>query len=208
MPDSIDGTPLARVPLVAHPSAPCPAVREVTASLALDGASLVLICRIAGDLNGLRIPAAGEDLDPLRLWAHTCAEIFVAPAGAEAYVEHNFSPCGRAARFAFAAYRERTDAAAFDGTVVVSRHDGAVEIEGRVPRGDLGAAEARLSLSAVIEDAQGELSLWAVRHPCQRPDFHHRGGLALTWSATPVPAIAVDEDIPLAQGATPRGDPR
>ena len=31
----------------------------------------------------------------------------------------------------------------------------------------------RLGLSAVIEEANGRLSYWALAHPAGRPDFHH-----------------------------------
>ena len=38
---------------------------------------------------------------------------------------------------------------------------------------------ARLGLTAVIEEAGGRLSYWALRHPAERPDFHDAGGFAL-----------------------------
>ncbi|MBU2034068.1 MAG: hypothetical protein KKH37_09945 [Alphaproteobacteria bacterium] len=33
--------------------------------------------------------------------------------------------------------------------------------------------------SAVLEEAAGEKSYWAVSHPTSKPDFHHADGLAL-----------------------------
>jgi hypothetical protein len=44
---------------------------------------------------------------------------------------------------------------------------------------ELSAAEARLALSAVIEERGGQRSYWALRHPPGPPDFHHPDGFAL-----------------------------
>ena len=40
----------------------------------------------------------------------------------------------------------------------------------------------KLGLSAVVEAGDGARSYWALRHPSEKPDFHHRGGLLLTLS--------------------------
>jgi hypothetical protein len=37
----------------------------------------------------------------------------------------------------------------------------------------------QLALSAVVEDEQGLLSYWALKHPPGRPDFHHPDAFAL-----------------------------
>jgi hypothetical protein len=40
-------------------------------------------------------------------------------------------------------------------------------------------ARLTLALSAVIEDEDGVLSYWALKHPAGKPDFHHRDAFAL-----------------------------
>ena len=49
--------------------------------------------------------------------------------------------------------------------------------------GDLAALRDaghwRIALAAVIEDENGGLSYWALRHPPGKPDFHHPNGFAL-----------------------------
>jgi hypothetical protein len=35
-------------------------------------------------------------------------------------------------------------------------------------------------LAAVIEDENGGLSYWALRHPPGKPDFHHPNAFAMT----------------------------
>lgn len=37
----------------------------------------------------------------------------------------------------------------------------------------------RLGLSSVIEDDQGMLSYWALKHPPGKPDFHHPSSFAI-----------------------------
>jgi hypothetical protein len=40
----------------------------------------------------------------------------------------------------------------------------------------------RLGLSAVIEDANGGMSYWALTHPPGKPDFHHADAFACEFS--------------------------
>ena len=42
----------------------------------------------------------------------------------------------------------------------------------------------RLGLSAIVEDAAGILSYWALRHPPNKPDFHHTDTFALQMRST------------------------
>jgi hypothetical protein len=43
----------------------------------------------------------------------------------------------------------------------------------------------QLALSAVIEEADGRLSYWALTHPAAKPDFHHAEGFALAFPYHP-----------------------
>ena len=170
--------------LSCHPSARCDAVAEVTADVELDGDVLVVAFGIVG--ARLRIP--GAPLDPERLWAHTCGELFVMPDGGEAYVEHNFSPTGQVACFEFSAYRERVPSSHAVGSVATTRDDRTLVLAARAPLAP-GLAAARIALTAVVEDEHGALSYWALRHPLDRPDFHHPGGFALSLTLGAAPAI-------------------
>jgi hypothetical protein len=127
--------------------------------------------RIVGEV---RVPEAR--LDPERLWEHTCCELFVALGQGEAYEEWNVSPTGQVTRFAFSSYRARVlfDTPAIDVRVNASPRE--LVVEAGLPQLGTGAL---LSPTAVIEDAAGGLSYWAVHHPCARPDFHHRDGFVV-----------------------------
>lgn len=130
---------------------------------------LLVRWRIVGDV---RVPEAA--LDPERLWEHTCCELFVAPGAA--YVEWNVSPTRQVARFDFSGYRARTRFTTPTVDVRVSLRSRELVVEARFPR---PSAEVLVSPTAVVEDASGELSYWAVHHPCERPDFHHRDGFVV-----------------------------
>lgn len=58
-----------------------------------------------------------------------------------------------------------------------------LELEALISLGPLppGCAHAGLSLAlaAVVEDEDGALSYWALRHPPGKPDFHHPDAFAL-----------------------------
>lgn len=97
------------------------------------------------------------------------------------YREFNFSPSGEWSVYAFRAYR---DGEAMDTeltpSMVVRSSPHRLELEAQLARPLLpAAAELRLGLSAVIEQADGALSYWALHHPTGQPDFHHADAFAM-----------------------------
>jgi hypothetical protein len=48
-------------------------------------------------------------------------------------------------------------------------------------------AKLRLGLSAVIEESNGVLSYWALKHPPGNPDFHHPDAFVLEVNPPPQP---------------------
>jgi hypothetical protein len=183
--------------LVAHPDNPSSGELCTTAQVAWLGTDrLRFRYRLQGDLRSLRIPApvmSGGRADGL--WAHTCFEAFVALDGSPRYLELNFSPSGEWAAYGFDTYRQGMAPAAMDTAprLALQRHDRQLELEAEVPLSGILASgqksSLRIGLSAVVEDRQGRLSYWALRHPPGRPDFHHPHGfsLALEFPRTPRP---------------------
>ena len=172
--------------LVPHATTPCAAVRGIAARVVLTASGqLSLFYVLRAPLTGLAIPAPRARRFSDGLWHHTCFEAFIAIDGAPAYRELNFAPSGEWAAYGFTSLRE--------GRVrletvprLTTRHDTErLELEAVL---DLGALFdrpwnlVRLGLAAVIESADGTLSYWALRHPAERPDFHHRGGFLLSLS--------------------------
>jgi hypothetical protein len=121
------------------------------------------------------------------LWAHACFEAFIAAAGCAAYHEFNFSPSGQWAGYVFSGYRERDPTAKPLPAPRLSWRQSAslLELEAGLPAGALPlGGRLQLGFCAVIEAADGQLSYWALRHPAERPDFHHRLAFALELART------------------------
>ncbi|MBC8071950.1 MAG: DOMON-like domain-containing protein [Deltaproteobacteria bacterium] len=176
---------LASFRLRPHPQTPCMLVDELVVQLALTAPGvLTVLYTLRGAIDRLRIPTAAAPLDPERLWANTCCELFIAPAQGDAYVEWNFSPSGQLTRFAFSAYRQRMPSPPpVVATPEVSLLEHELRISARIPLGDDAPLELRIAPTAVVEDAGGSLSYWALRHRPDRPDFHHEAGFALVLTA-------------------------
>ena len=140
--------------------------------------------RLEGDLSRFRIPALMRPRIAEKLWQHTCFEIFIARR-MPSYHEFNFSPSGEWAAYAFSKYRDGVALAddSLNPQVAVRIGANALELEATVQLAHISplhiAEKLLLGLSAVIEDAEGGLSYWALRHPPGKPDFHHPEAFAL-----------------------------
>ncbi len=178
--------PAHAVQLACHPEARGAAVRAVSARVgAMPGARLALTYVLEGDLARVRVPAPRPPRFAERLWQHTCCEVFIARKDSPAYHEFNFAPSGEWAAYAFERYREGRPFAdeALDPGIAVRRAGDALELDAVIRLDLLSPAHAgaplSLALSAVVEDSDGALSYWALRHPPGRPDFHHADSFAL-----------------------------
>jgi hypothetical protein len=147
-------------------------VQRISAAAVRDGGMLALRYRIEGNLEGVRLPARG--LRPL--WRHTCCEAFLGSAASPAYREVNLSPAGEWAAYSFVRYRDGGPAEVPDPRIAVRASGKALELSAVV---DAVPGPLRIALAAVIEERDGTLSYWALRHPPGAPDFHHRDGFAL-----------------------------
>ena len=172
-----------RLSLTPHPDTPCDAVQSLEVDVArLRGGSLQLRYILAARLDDLAIPAVAESVRADGLWRHTCFEAFVRPEPGPAYVELNFAPSAAWAAYRFDDYREGM-AEAEIGELRFMRTSlfGTFEYRaliGLAPAIPVDAAW-RLGASAVIEEASGRISYWALAHPPGKPDFHHADGFTL-----------------------------
>lgn len=123
------------------------------------------------------------------LWQRTCFEAFIGSAdeGAAAYHEFNFSPSGDWAAYVFDGPRQRRAGHAplpAPRCAFSAQADG-LRLRAHIPAAALppraGAPGWALGLSAVLQDASGACSYWALRHPHAQPDFHARSGWAARW---------------------------
>jgi hypothetical protein len=136
-------------------------------------------------MSRARIPVSRAGGRTDGLWNHTCFEAFVAPADAPDYHEFNFSPSLDWAIYRFSSYREGMSSAEIGRApeISVRRRDDGLELQSAVSLGHLiglrDAPHLRIALAAVIEDENGRLSYWGLRHSPGKPDFHHPDGFAL-----------------------------
>ena len=179
--------------LLAHPDSPGGVVRRIAASVEPAGAdSLRFRYVLEADPQLIRIPLPVPDAGRTdKLWAHTCFEAFVGPTGSPHYLELNFSPSGQWAAYRFDSHRQGM-AAALQAAPRLALRRGAerLELQAEVrlngglasPEPGLrggGSRSLRIALSTVVEDREGRLSYWALRHPPGRPDFHHPESFSL-----------------------------
>ncbi|MGH7826441.1 MAG: DOMON-like domain-containing protein [Candidatus Binatia bacterium] len=165
-----------------------------------ESGALALTYALKGDITRLRLPPPRPPRRADRLWQHTCFESFVAVKGEPAYHEFNFAPSGEWAAYKFQRYRDGTpleeEKIAAGITVRIAGDTlelGALirlhGVTGLQRRGQL-----RLGLSAVVEDDQGMLSYWALKHPAGKPDFHHPDAFALELGP---PTLQAANELPV-----------
>lgn len=169
-----------------HPRSQSAAVRHIEVEVARPAAGgVVLRYVVSGRIGDLVWPAVRAPVRTDELWRHTCFEAFIRPGTGEAYYEFNFSPSTQWATYRFDGYRRGGRAAGeIDSPhITVERTPESFTLQ-TAPQWDasseLGrAALWRVGLSAVIEEAGGRKSYWALAHPPGKPDFHHADNFAL-----------------------------
>lgn len=173
--------------LAPHPAEPAPPrLRVRAAAIRTAAGELSVRYVVEAPLATIRFPERTNA--PGRrdgLWRRTCFEAFVARVPGGAYHEINLSPSGDWAIYAFRAYREPAPPAPAGVAPIVTTNASPdrFELAARVQLGALDATTERtpvfVGLSAVIEAADGPITYLALRHPAERPDFHHAQGFTL-----------------------------
>ena len=168
-----------RAYLFAHPDAGGVFVWSMAAEAEFS-AGATLSCRytLQADVARLRLPRTGISRRADGLWRHTCFEAFVSAPETRAYYEFNFSPALDWAAYRFEDYRRGMSVATLAQApgLQVRRSSEGLELAATVHLAGtpLGNARAlRIALAAVIEEQDGRLAYWALRHPPGNPDFHH-----------------------------------
>ncbi len=164
--------------LIPHPDHAPETVRSVRVQLAREGGGLSLTYRVEAEPGCLVLPPPRTAVRADDLWQTTCLELF-ARAGGDAYREYNFSPSGQWAAYRFAAYREGREPLPVEEPPVVRCWEEPFGVLASVWAPVVLEAGARLGCSAIIEEAGGARSYWAVAHPAGEPDFHHPDCFAL-----------------------------
>ncbi len=163
--------------LICHPATPASDVQSIKVIFArLEGNRFRAHYHVETRLDQIVRPAAAPSARTDGLWKTTCFEGFLRVPGCKAYIEYNASPSGQWAAYHFDDYR----AGMTDLPVKIAPEIGndaseshfALDVTYVLP--DAWAGQALLiGLSAIIEEAGGTKSCWALAHPPGKPDFHH-----------------------------------
>lgn len=175
--------------LVSHPAHPPLGVTRVSAGIIAQGDHwLTLRWKVEG-AQALELPPFAGKGRADGLWQATCFELFVKPEGGEAYVEFNFSPSERWAAYDFTDYRNgMADRPMPRDPVCTPRRGQSVLIfDVALPLAALPSLPARYALTAVIAEAGGVTSYWAIAHRPDKADFHHASCFAATLPARQAP---------------------
>jgi hypothetical protein len=175
--------------LTPHPVSPEGPIRRVTVAATRPAADrLALRYLVEGDIERLFTPEPAEAARTDELWKRTCFEAFVRVGDSADYYEFNLAPSTRWAAYQFRGYRGEMadadiDAPRIETVAGEARYELTALIDvSRLARLD-PAADWALAVSTVIEDADGQVSHWALVHPSPFPDFHHAQSFVLDLPA-------------------------
>lgn len=184
------GRALEPAPLAPHPDHPPVAIRSVTARITtMDAHWLCLRWRVEGT-TALVIPAFAGRARQDGLWQSTCFELFLAEeTGEGGYAEFNFAPSESWAAYDFDGYRDGMAPRPLPRQPVLTPRRGqdVLIFDVAIPRAGLPPLPWRIGLSAVLEEAGGVKSYWALAHPPGRADFHHAACFAARVEAPQQP---------------------
>jgi hypothetical protein len=178
-----------QITLRPHPSTPSDAIRGVDVRLSMPCTGmLTLVFNLRAEMSRIRVGTEAVPARAAGLWKHTCFEAFVQPTGSSGYYELNFSPTREWAAYRFGAYRDGMAPLDLPSPpeISVRKTSEYLEVQASfvLPLSPAvgGTPHARLALSAVVEEENGRLCYWSLRHPQGKPDFHHSEGFAFELS--------------------------
>jgi len=173
---------MPRLPPFPTDSDSFPAI-EVRAEATCVANGLALSFSLTGDLTTLLLPepeisdATGERCD--QLWQSTCWECFLAEENSPGYFEINLSPTHHWNVYHFTGYRQGMSAPPLPPPLIQSwRKNGWYRFDALVTGLPITGDKAswRLNLAAVLAGQNGAKAYFALAHPGEKPDFHHRDG--------------------------------
>jgi hypothetical protein len=172
-----------RMPLLIHPASPGRPAITVAVAISRPMATVgALEYTVSGDLGDIALPGADAPARTDGLWRHTCFEAFVMNRDGRGYCEFNLAPSSQWAAYEFDGYREGMRPLAIAAPrIEVTHTQDALNVRARITLPDY--AGARFGLAAVIEQASGALSYWALARTGEKPDFHHPDSFVLDLNA-------------------------
>ena len=137
--------------------------------------TFVLRYALRANPSRLRIPTTRSPRHTDELWKHTCFEMFVRKSlDSSAYYELNVSPSTEWALYTFDDYHQNRSPVhpSLPPRVHLTREPDRLHLDVWLDMRDLPHAGG-MAFSAIVEDNEGDLSYWALKHVSPKPDFHH-----------------------------------
>jgi len=175
--------------LMCHPDTPADSISAINVRIIADDPHWIgLRWRVEGSANVVLPPLAGRRRRD-NLWQTTCFEIFLRQEDSRSYCEFNLSPSESWAAYDFEDYRAaRHDRVMARPPKSIARWgSNALIFDAYLPRAGLPQLPCKMAISAVIEEAGGQKSYWAIAHPSGAPDFHDPACFAATLEAPDTP---------------------
>jgi hypothetical protein len=176
---------LGTLTLIAHPDHPPARVSAVEAAvIGLTDHWLSVRWRVE-DAAAVLVPEFAGKNRADGLWQQTCFELFLRQPGEAGYVELNLSPSEQWAAYDFAAYRAGVEERPMprDPVCTLRRGRNLLIFDAAIPRAGLPSLPWQIGVTAVIAEADGVKSYWALRHGDGAPDFHAPACFAATLGA-------------------------
>lgn len=145
---------------------------------------LSLQYQVSGDIQDLVIPRSkNPGIRRHALWRESCFECFLGMKDSGRYWEFNLAASGDWNVYSFSGYRQdMTEEPAFQALPCVLhetkdeiRLDLIIDLSRIVREGHA----LEIGISAVLKLRNGDITLWSLRHPGPKADFHHRSGFLL-----------------------------
>lgn len=178
-----------------HPSGAADPTRTPTFDLTITGTLAWADggLRVTYDLTGAtdRVKVAARGATPSRkdeLWRTTCFELFAKSSLAPDYWEYNLAPSGDWNLYRFATYRGELQKETRTADIEIATDvapSGLTRLRATLPLPPpLDGRELVIGISSVIEDHDGRLHYYALRHGGAKPDFHDPAGFVLNFDPT------------------------
>lgn len=152
---------------------------EVQAHLTLDGNKLTIHYQVFSDGEKIKIPPTVTQ--PNRqdnLWGTTCFEFFLGIVNSPVYWEFNLSPSGDWNVYRFSGYRQgmQPETAFSSLPFEFTRETDHLSLNISIDLEQMiqNSQQLELAITMVIEDKEGTITYWALKHPGSEADFHRR----------------------------------
>lgn len=167
------------------PFASSGAVKDLTCSLEIQAEHVFVEFCLTATLSDIIWPehSASSPHREWDLWQHTCFECFIADTNKPAYYEINLSPSGNWNAYHFTDYRqgmEETSDIICNEIKLEQANKNETRLWASLNLNRLNSNRPGLwtsldiNLTGVVEDAQGNLNYFALKHADTGPDFHLR----------------------------------